>query len=89
MFLVRIAPAQRVEGAREEHGGCSLSELHPRSGLKVLSGRILGWGIPRVETLGFYEAAFVKARREKSFFLSFWLIFADFWQQPLHGGFGA
>lgn len=37
--------------------------------LAPLSGRILGWRIPRVETLGFYEGPVVKAHRKKRFVL--------------------
>jgi hypothetical protein len=35
---------------------------------------------------GAYEGNLPEKRGRQ---VSFWLIFADFWQQPLHGGFGA
>jgi hypothetical protein len=36
-----------------------------------------GWAIPRVETLGFYEADFVKTRSRKLFSFYFCFILAD------------
>jgi hypothetical protein len=56
----------------------ALSELHPRSGLGMLSGlfRIIV-PIPRVETLGFYEADFVKTGPRKLFSFYFCFILAD------------
>ena len=39
--------------------------------LAPLSGRVLGWRIPRVETLGFYEADFVKTGGEYCFLFIF------------------
>jgi hypothetical protein len=39
-------------------------------------------GVPRVGTLGFYEADFVKTGGEYLFSFYFLLVLADIWRQP-------
>jgi hypothetical protein len=64
------------EGAPESGTPCR-DDIIPKRFviLAPLSGRILGWRVPRVETLGFYEADFVKTGGEYCFLF----IFCSFW----------
>jgi hypothetical protein len=55
--------------------GPPTSTLLGHSIWRPFRARRSGWSVPRVETLGFYEADFVKARRENCFLF----IFASFW----------